>query len=171
MEHLCCGWNPFIFLLGLMAITSSSSGFIQISSFAASEFWIWMSSLPYCFPDSAVFPYALMFHCHWCQSEPIHLHWPVFCCILPSPGPHEDRTCFVPWVSLLWQGGRESSGSRRDGPRCSWNDLVWECVSKAWWQRAAQCPAGEVRKSQGKFRRKGWFRGIVLLSHWSWDEK
>ena len=124
----CCGWNPFIFLVGLIAITSSNSHFIQISSFTASEFWIWMPSLPYCFPDSAVFPYALMFHCHWRQSEPIHLHWPVFCCILPSPGPHEDCSCSVPWVSLLWQGGSESSGGSWDGPCCSWNDMVRECI-------------------------------------------
>ena len=88
-----------------------------------------MGSLPYRFPDSAVFSHAIMLHRHWRQSEPVHLHRAVFCGILPSPGPHEDRACSVPWVSLLWQGKPESSGRYWDGPSsCSWNDMVWKRI-------------------------------------------
>jgi hypothetical protein len=47
----------------------------------------------------------------------------------PSPGPHEDRACSVPGISLLQQGGSESSGCPWDGPRCSWNDMVRKCIS------------------------------------------
>ena len=81
---------------------------------------------------------SIMQHCCWYEPEPIYLHWKIYSSFIPSTGAYEDNTSFSNGVLLFWEGGSEYASDFGDDNSCSWNDLLWKCVIKAWWQGAPQ---------------------------------
>lgn len=82
----------------------------------------------------ADFHNPVMHYRSWNQPQPIYLHWKIYCCIFSSTWPHENNTCFNNGILFLWEGRSQSSCSCRDDNSCGWNDVVWQCLIKAWWK-------------------------------------
>ncbi len=52
---------------------------------------IWKNVMTYLIDGGcAVFHRLLLFDCGRCEFEPVHMHWPIQCSLLPGAGPYED---------------------------------------------------------------------------------
>lgn len=87
---------------------------------------------------SADFHIPVMHNCSWDQSQPIYLHRQIYSCFFPSTRPYENHTCSDSRVLFLWEGGSQSACGFGDDNSCGWNDLVWQCLFKTWWERAPE---------------------------------
>lgn len=130
-------------------------------------YWPWPSFL-YFVLALADFHIYVMHYSSWDQPQPIYLYWQIHCCLFPSTRPHEDNTCSNNGILFLWEGRSQCSRGSRDGYSCVWNDMVWECLIKAWWKRAfeSHSPHQQNRKPIVSLSQHSLFCGGFIYKSW-----
>lgn len=87
---------------------------------------------------SAVLHNIVLYHCSGDQSQPIHLHRQVHCCVIPSPRPYEDHSRPYIRIHFLRKRGSQSPCDSGYDHRSIGDDLVWQCLIQARWKGASQ---------------------------------